>query len=750
MWRLIKETWRRAQRVQQSKWFHIGASVVALIASIVLFGALLHTSYDLESQFTALEEALSGQNYNSQDEYAQALRDAGTVTVNGRTYGGDELLPFVDQFFDSQGNIAEPRALASLLLYPQIPDWAPRWLLDQPGTTLMLGIIVTIWMLLIIWMDLTAQLIVTTVGTAIGVWLARAAGQYELAWAIGGLGILTFSFVMLTRTLLALLDVSIIGRFVLGFFFGVIAGFWVTMITAWLISRVLASMGIQFESHIIGFIALGLGLLSGVAVIIRCLLVPPDQILAVAHTVVKEASRTRLSLVFIVLLLIVLPLIPMWLDPQAPLRFRVQTFMSQSINITYVAAAGLTLVLSCATIAFEVRDRQIWQLVSKPMSRMQYLIGKWIGVLGVNAVLITIAGLSIFMYLQYLRTLPVAPGLEGQLDRVQLRDAVLTARKSTRPSYDTLTSEQLRVRIDQEIAGSPELALQEETPEMRREVGNFIQQAYNAGQRVIPPGMARTYKFENLGPARNRTSSLVLRYRFHILEDSTHTVYRAAFLFNDQQPWIPREYVPDTSHDFLIGPDLIREDGTLTIRIVNLYEAPPNSPYGSLNFEMDDFELLYQVANFEGNFCRALLVLFTKLSFIATLGILFSTFLSFPVALLAAFTVFIAGSLAPFLATSLAEFRPPPIFQMDSFTAGQFIEWFFKSIVRWIGYAIVFVMSGFGETSPTASLVQGKYIPWSVVAWSIAKLVGIWSVITFVVGYLIMRSRELATYSGHG
>lgn len=683
MWRMLKQIWFRMQRIQQSRWFHLGASVLIIVGCATLFGVLLATSYDLDKQQHALEAALTDQSVKSQNEHALSLYNEGTVTLNGRVYGGPALLDYRQQIFNQDGKITEPRAMASLLLYPQIPQWAPRWLLDQPGTTLMLGIIITVWFLLIVWMDLTAQLILTSSATALAVLLALLSKQEDLAWGLGGLGILTFSFVMLTRGLLALLD--------------------------W-----------------------------------------PNQALSVAHTVVKEASRTRLSLVFIVVLLIALPIIPMLLNDQDPLRFRVQAFISRSMGVTFVSAACLTLMLSCATIAFEIRDRQIWQLVSKPMSRLQYLVGKWIGVLGVNAVLLVIAGLSIFMYLQYLRTRPVAAGLEGQLDAIQLRDAVLTARVSAQPSYLELTADQLRERVDQEISRAPDLAYQEETPEMRRDVGEFLKQAYSAGQRTIAPGMVATYKFEGLGAARDRVNSLVLNYKFHILEDSSHTVYRAAFLINDQPPWVSREYVPAVSHNLLLGSNLVRDDGTMTIAIANLYEPPPNYQFGSLNFEKEDFEILYQVASFEGNFCRALLVMFTKLSFLATLGILFSTFLSFPVAVLASFTVFIGGTLSPFLLVSLHEFRAPPIFEVESFTTGQFIEWLFKSIVRWIGFGIVYTMGGFGEYSPTSSLVQGRFIPWMAVAWSALRLVVIWSIVTFVVGFMILRSRELATYSGQG
>ena len=87
----------------------------------------------------------------------------------------------------------------------------------------------------------------------------------------------------------------------------------------------------------------GMGLLTFTFVLLtRFVLIlfsRPYQVLAVAQTVVKEATRSRVSLVFVILLLVLLPLLPIFLDPDTPLRFRVQTFISRSLTLTYVLAA---------------------------------------------------------------------------------------------------------------------------------------------------------------------------------------------------------------------------------------------------------------------------------------------------------------------------------------------------------------------------------------------------------------------------
>ena len=91
------------------------------------------------------------------------------------------------------------------------------------------------------------------------------------------------------------------------------------------------------------------------------------------------------------------------------------------MGFTFFLAACLTLVLSCATVAFEIRDRQIWQLMTKPLGHLNYLLGKWLGVMSVNLIILVVSGVSIFTFIQYLRNQPVAPGLQGQFDALAVK-----------------------------------------------------------------------------------------------------------------------------------------------------------------------------------------------------------------------------------------------------------------------------------------------------------------------------------------
>jgi hypothetical protein len=286
----------------------------------------------------------------------------------------------------------------------------------------------------------------------------------------------------------------------------------------------------------------------------------------------------------------------------------------------------------------------------------------------------------------------------------------------------------------------------------RRELAQKMRLEYQTAVRSVPPGGAgRVYRFDGLADAKRLQANLTLRYRFHILEDDEHQLFPAAFEFNgDRASAIVQQYVPTEGHVVTVPTEFIRDDGSLEVTIYNLYQPPPDQRFGSLNFDAEDFELLYQVGSFEANFLRAMLGSWIKLSFLAMLGIACATFLSFPVACLMSFTIFIAATMGPYMSIALQEYHPPATQYMDWSNIGLVIVWAFKSFIKGVAQALVFMLGPFGELRTTQSLVEGRLISWSSLARGFVVIGALWSGIGLAVGYLVFRGRQLAIYSGHG
>ena len=343
---------------------------------------------------------------------------------------------------------------------------------------------------------------------------------------------------------------------------------------------------------------------------------------------------------------------------------------------------------------------------------------------------------------------------------------ILTARIGKFPTYQKLSGGELRDRVEQVIERDPDLSRMKDIPNsLRNKLAEQIQESYLTSQRNVPPAgegspgpNQQTYIFTGLGDARHLQTALSLRYRLHILRDDEHKTFPVAFVFNDNmQNAIFKEYIPTVPHVLTIpmiladGTPLISENGTLRVTIVNLYETSREQKgRGSLNFDAEDFELLYKVGSFEGNFVRAVIFTWVKLAFLSMLGLACASLLNFPVACLMCFTIFIAGSMGSYLAESIKYYYPPELSQMDWSNVGMVIVWTFKTVIRAIAISVEFLLRQFSAHNPAGSLVEGRAILWSSLASGIFWLGIVWSGLAMLVGYLVLRTRQLAIYSGHG
>ncbi|MHC4107335.1 MAG: hypothetical protein ACYSTY_04530, partial [Planctomycetota bacterium] len=157
--------------------FQIPASAVVLVACAIGFGSLLATSYRLDAQRNALMTALL--DPAQQPGHAASLRASGELFVDGRTYGGPELAQRAGRILDAENRFRAPAALVEELLAAERPDWAPGWLLEQPGTTWLLAVVITLWLVLIVWMRIALPFVLTALGTGAAMVVCWALGSEQ-------------------------------------------------------------------------------------------------------------------------------------------------------------------------------------------------------------------------------------------------------------------------------------------------------------------------------------------------------------------------------------------------------------------------------------------------------------------------------------------------------------------------------------------------------------------------------------------
>ena len=706
--KLLRRAWAAVDEMQKRPVVRVVLTVVALIAVGATFGRVYIAAEDARSRFNEVVEVLREANSIEQDAVAARLLESGEVEAGGYVYGGPRIQASIaDYFEETSGDLLQVAEISALLVAETIPDWLPAPIIDRPEFIVWSAVGVLAWLLIVIWTGVFVPSVLAAGGAILIALPAYLRGHGGLAISIIGVGVLVTTFIILVRLLLIILGA-------------------------------IASPPTRQTRH---------GNPG-----------PIVQVAAVAQTVIRESIRLRITLAFIVVMLISLPLIPLWIDPTEPVRYQIQNFLSDSMALVYSLAAIMTLVLACATVSFEIRDRQIWHLVTKPLGRIQYLLGKWCGICLLNLVLILIGGLSIFGFTEYLGTRANDPQ-----SVIEVYDEILTARIGIRPTYDELTEVQVRELAYNEYQNDKITRDRVEAGEadefdVIRGIVQRLRREHLDRQRAVPPGGfndnreydARVYVFEGLGAAARSGRNLTLRYRCHIGRSESTDRYPIVFRFPEFGDEIQRDVIPEQWQRVMLPTELVGEDGTLQIQILNggFSDSPSEasrmffSNGATLMFDADEFEILWQASSFEANFFRAMIINWVKLGFLAMLGVVAATFLSFPVAMLLAFTVFLGGSMTPFISTSLAQFRP----DQDAIMLIKLVQMLIAAVAR----AAEWLLSPFGEASPNRLVVEGRLVSVGGVFRDFAVIGIFWCGSVLLVGWAVLRRRELATYSGHG
>ena len=124
-------------------------------------------------------------------------------------------------------------------------------------------------------------------------------------------------------------------------------------------------------------------------------------ILAIAGLTWKAAFRFRLFLVLALLLLGAVVGLPLIVQDDGTARGFTQIILTYTLS-SITALLGLsTLWLACGTLARDIEECQIQVVVTKPIARWQIWLGKWFGLVTLNAAWLAISGACVYGLLEW-------------------------------------------------------------------------------------------------------------------------------------------------------------------------------------------------------------------------------------------------------------------------------------------------------------------------------------------------------------
>jgi hypothetical protein len=455
-----------------------------------------------------------------------------------------------------------------------------------------------------------------------------------------------------------------------------------------------------------------------------------QRLFAITWLTWKAALRFRLFLVVAALLLASVVGLPIMLKDDGTARGFTQILLTYTLS-TITALLGLsTLWLACGTLARDIEECQMQVVATKPIARWQIWLGKWLGIMLLNAALLALSGACVYALLMFrARSLP-----PEQQDI--LRNEVLVARGSVKEKS-----------LDSEIERQTDEALKDKLLKMRveradpTEVRRQIREQIKAGYQVVPPRFTRRWEIP-LGMASHslRDQPLYLRIKFNAAQKSASGTFDGLWFVGEPRKtklWRsgPMSLSPDTFHEFKIDPNLLDENGVLTVNFLN-----PNDT--ALLFPLDEgLEVLFRQGGFGPNFIRGLVIIFCWMALLAAIGLASASFLSFPVA-----AFFSLGMLAVVLSTgtmanavsegTIANYNAEKGTKGSS-PADVIIIPTFKAILKVISLAKDF--------SPIDSLSTGRSITWTQLGLAFSQIVLLLGGTAALFGIVIFTRRELAT-----
>jgi len=557
----------------------------------------------------------------------------------------------------------------------------------------------------------------------------------------------------------------------------------------------------------------------------------------VARQTFAQIVRTKTAWVFILVLSVLLVVMPHNLQGDGTLAGRIRAYLSYSTTVTAALLSILTIFLAVDVVSADVRSKTVFSVITKPVARWQYVLGRWAGVVMLAALLLAIAAVDIYVVAQSLRGEPPRDPMDG----LAVESEIFTARRRIEPVSIT---EMLIQRADAKLTRFAK----EEPVEFARKMKHLtnthgdehiayeiyrgeIFKAERERMQTVAPGRTRRWMFEGIEVAGQTTTGRVkvvkavwqvgiLRYvRFEgdealmrrlvnrgpvqiggveatvrglkakgfdaefvlafsgpktaigrlavgdeveiVIDPTVELSFKARAVAGSSLPgnivksrWVVghpdgkvivryfnREDPPKVIVKLVVPRRAIDDEGRMVAEITNLNRGvmprdkgvAPGAKGVTLRIPRTDVSVLYRTGSFEGNFVRVTLLILGQLAFLAALGVMAGSLLSFSVGCLLCFGVLPYAIARGFLTESV------------KLAKGGFAETDAMTAIGWIALKVMStVLPDFAATNRSDALVDGVAVAWSDVAMTFGTVVLLQIVVLLAIASLIFTKRELA------
>jgi hypothetical protein len=451
------------------------------------------------------------------------------------------------------------------------------------------------------------------------------------------------------------------------------------------------------------------------------------SIWAVAINTVKQALRMKVAVVFIVLLALMLGALGITSTGDGTLKGRLQTFVSYGLSLTSLLLCLLTIIITVYTLTNDIKQRQIYTVITKPVRRFELIAGKLLGV-----ILLDTALLVLFSGVIYAITVNTPKFVDVSSEEIEVvRNEFFAARAALTPEVANVDTEVERRYQQLKRAGQLGEVFRGLSP---KEIKRRLKMSAQLSKRAAPAGRQLIWEFENVKPL-NSGESLFIRFKYDVSVNPPDQTIYSRWLIGDIRPMryggrpttriveFDRKDLIRTFFEIEVPAEVIAEDGYLSLAFTN---APINNTVVIFPLE-DGLEVLYKADTFRANYIRGVALILLRLIFLAVLSTMAATFLSFPVAILLCLVIFFTAAFSGFIVDS---------FYYLSDNLSDIYSLTFSPILK--------LLPQFDKFNPTTYLVSARLVSWSLLAEAIGLMICVKAVLLSLVALLIFHYKELA------
>ena len=454
-----------------------------------------------------------------------------------------------------------------------------------------------------------------------------------------------------------------------------------------------------------------------------------QPLFAVARLTLKAAIRYRLVLVLGTLLLGSVIALPSIVKHDGSAQGFTQILITYTLGSIITLLGFSTLWLACGSLAREVEDFSMQLICTKPVPRWQIWLGKWLGIMALNAGLLAVSGATVYFLLL------AKSGSLSPAQQLVLQEEVLVARKSAVeviPDIEPMVEKAFQERIRrQAVAGMD-----------RSFVRKQIREQMLAQMQYIRPGQARRWniKLESGAAERLKDHPMFLRVKFFTPDYAgSNATFDIGWEIGPPEGHLRQRFAnnlaPESFISFPIEGNHIAADNTITIDAVNLNDKP-------ILFPLEDgLEVLYHEGGFGLNFARGLGILFCWLGLLAAVGLFAASKLQFNVAAFVSFGILMIGLSSGTLKQVVEQGGIMGVSSEEGIVVQKTL---LNNVSVTVYGSLKWVIDQVVGFSPIDSLSTGRSITWGQLLQAVGVVLGIAAGLFAIAGIFIFNRRELA------